>query len=156
MDPHFPYPKDGGLGGPIRLMLDDAGVFYVFNYIEYYEEFPNKVKPRWIEEGHPFDCAPMIELYEKRYSGTQPILRFLSKKLSKLILIASNVGYTVIEQYVPFVYVDNKYTPDDLDLEQYVDATTDYAADWIQAYFNAAYRTVMWLCCHYNLCKDVY
>ncbi|KAJ8662492.1 hypothetical protein O0I10_001452 [Lichtheimia ornata] len=115
---YYILPEYGGLGGPIRLMLDDAGVFYVFNYIEYYEEFPNKVKPRWIEEGHPFDCAPMIELYEKRYSGTQPILRFLSKKLN------------------------NKYTPDDLDLEQYVDATTDYAADWIQAYFNAAYRTL--------------
>ena len=66
------------------MMMDDAGLFYVFNYIDFREEFPNKVKPRWIEEGHPFDCAPMIELHGKRYSGTQPILRFLSKKLSKL------------------------------------------------------------------------
>lgn len=40
------------------------------------------------------------------------------------------------------MHLDNKYTPADLDLEQFVDVTTDYANDWIQAYFNAAYRTV--------------
>ncbi|KAI7877993.1 hypothetical protein K492DRAFT_218419 [Lichtheimia hyalospora FSU 10163] len=113
---YYILPEYGGLGGPIRLLLDDAGLFYVYNYIEYYEEFPNKVKPCWIEEGHPFDCAPMIEVHGKRYSGTQPLLRFLSKKLN------------------------NKYTPADLDLEQFVDAATDYANDWIQAYFVAAYR----------------
>ncbi|CDS05607.1 hypothetical protein LRAMOSA08135 [Lichtheimia ramosa] len=115
---HYILPEYGGLGGPIRLMLDDFGVFYVFDYIEYYEEFPNKVKPSWIKAGHPFDCAPMLELNGKWYSGAQPILRFLSKKFN------------------------NKYTPADLDLEQFVDVTTDYANDWIQAYFNAAYRTL--------------
>lgn len=75
------------------MMLDDFGVFYVFDYIEYYEEFPNKVKPSWIKAGHPFDCAPMLELNGKWYSGAQPILRFLSKKFSKSTLSACKEVY---------------------------------------------------------------
>lgn len=74
---------DGGFGGPIRMLLDDAGVDYEYNYIPFHEEFLTKVRHQWVEQGHPFDCAPMIELDGKRYGASQPIIRFLSKKLGK-------------------------------------------------------------------------
>lgn len=72
---------DGGFAGPIRMFLDDAEIKYEYNVIE--REQWQSVKAKYIEEGLPFDCVPMIELDGKRYSGTQPILRFLSKKLGK-------------------------------------------------------------------------
>lgn len=78
---------DGGFGGPIRMLLDDAGVDYEYNYIPFKEEFLTKVRYQWVEElGHPFDCAPMIELDGKRYGASQPIIRFLSKKMGKLLV----------------------------------------------------------------------
>ena len=74
---------DGGLGGFIRFMLDDAGVDYEYNVIEM-DDFVSKVKYQWIDSGYPFDQAPMLEYKGKRYSGSMPILRFLSKKLGTM------------------------------------------------------------------------
>lgn len=74
---------DAGLGGPIRFMLDDAGVDYEYDYIEW-NDFISNVKFQWIASGYPFDQAPMIEYNGKRYSGYMPIMRFLSKKLGKM------------------------------------------------------------------------
>ncbi|KAJ8662491.1 hypothetical protein O0I10_001451 [Lichtheimia ornata] len=112
---HYVVADYGGFGGPIRMLLDDAGVDYEYNYIPFHEEFLTKVRYQWVESGHPFDCAPMIELDGKRYGASQPIIRFLSKKLGK---------------YIP---------TDDLDAEQFVDATTDYAMDWARTVFRAKY-----------------
>ena len=74
---------DGGLGGPIRFLLDDAGTDYEYHLIPW-DDFVSKVKYQWIESGYPFDQAPMIEFKGKRYSGYMPIMRFLSKKLGKV------------------------------------------------------------------------
>ncbi|KAI7877992.1 glutathione S-transferase [Lichtheimia hyalospora FSU 10163] len=110
---YYLLPNYGGFGGPIRMLLDDAEVKYEYNLIDR-EQWPN-VQAKWKEEGHVFDCVPMIELDGKRYSGTQPILRFLSKKLGK-------------------------FSPADADLEQYVDVTADYAADWARAVFKGMFN----------------
>lgn len=74
-----------GLGGPIRMLLEDAQVPYEWIYLDHVQTWP-KTKETWIESGYPFDCAPMIQLENgKQYSGAQPILRFLSKSLGKSI-----------------------------------------------------------------------
>lgn len=77
----YTFIIDGGFGGPIRMLLDDAEIKYEYNLIDR-EQWPT-LKAKWTEEGLPFDCVPMIELDGKRYAGTQPILRFLAKKLGK-------------------------------------------------------------------------
>ncbi|KAJ8662493.1 hypothetical protein O0I10_001453 [Lichtheimia ornata] len=110
---NYLLPNYGGFGGPIRMLLDDAEIKYEYNLIDR-EQWPT-LKAKWTEEGLPFDCVPMIELDGKRYAGTQPILRFLAKKLGK-------------------------YAPADADLEQYVDVTADYAGDWARAVFKAIFN----------------
>lgn len=72
------------------MFLDDAEIKYEYNVIE--REQWQSVKAKYIEEGLPFDCVPMIELDGKRYSGTQPILRFLSKKLGKFEGVGRGIG----------------------------------------------------------------
>lgn len=74
---------DAALGGPLRFLLDDSGVDYEFDLIEW-NDFVTKVQYQWIASGYPFDQAPMIEYKGKRYSGNMPIMRFLSKKFGKL------------------------------------------------------------------------
>ena len=74
---------DAALGGPLRFLLDDSGVDYEFDLIEW-NSFVSKVKYQWIDSGYPFDQAPMVEYKGKRYSGNMPIMRFLSKKFGKL------------------------------------------------------------------------
>lgn len=82
---------DNGLGGPIRLLLEDAQVPYEWIHIDVAQTWP-KTKQSWIDSGYPFDCAPMIKLEDgKQYSGAQPILRFLSKSLGKSAYYLSRI-----------------------------------------------------------------
>ncbi|KAI7882693.1 hypothetical protein K492DRAFT_185924 [Lichtheimia hyalospora FSU 10163] len=104
---HYVIPGYAALGGPLRFLLDDSGVDYEFDLIEW-NDFVSKIKYQWVDSGYPFDQAPMIEYKGKRYSGNMPIMRFLSKKFGK-------------------------YVPADDDLEQFVDCTLDAAMDWNRA-----------------------
>ncbi|CDH50143.1 predicted protein [Lichtheimia corymbifera JMRC:FSU:9682] len=111
---HYIFPGYNGLGGPIRLLLEDAQVPYEWIHIDVAQTWP-KTKQSWIDSGYPFDCAPMIKLEDgKQYSGAQPILRFLSKSLGK---------------YIP---------TNDIDLETFVETVSDYSCDWFKAYGMAA------------------
>lgn len=130
---------DNGLGGPIRLLLEDAQVPYEWIHIDVAQTWP-KTKQSWIDSGYPFDCAPMIKLEDgKQYSGAQPILRFLSKSLGK--------KYTLSTQHQRYslssiVYL-GKYIPtNDIDLETFVETVSDYSCDWFKAYGMAARNRV--------------
>ncbi|KAI7877991.1 hypothetical protein K492DRAFT_209277 [Lichtheimia hyalospora FSU 10163] len=111
---HYIFPGYNGLGGPIRMLLEDAQVPYEWIHIDVAQEWP-KTKQSWIDSGSLFDCAPMIELENgKQYFSSQPILRLLSRSLGK---------------YIP---------TNDIDLEHFVETVSDYSTDWFRSYGLAA------------------
>ncbi|KAI9253400.1 glutathione S-transferase [Phascolomyces articulosus] len=97
-----------GRAESIKLLLEDAAIPHQFERVDRDTEWEG-AKEKLIAEGYPCGCVPYIELDGKKYFGSTPILRFLSKKL-------------------------NKYRGSNDDEEQYVDACSDLADDFYFSY----------------------
>ncbi|KAI7849567.1 hypothetical protein BDC45DRAFT_593527 [Circinella umbellata] len=86
---YFNYNRSkttGGLGEPIKLLLEDFEIKHEYIQVERNPEaWDNSFREELIASDKPFDCLPLLETKDgKRYFCSGPILRFLAKKLGML------------------------------------------------------------------------
>ncbi|KAI8056647.1 glutathione S-transferase [Syncephalis plumigaleata] len=104
---YFRIPYEG-LGGPINMMLTDAGVEYTFSDFTF-EEWP-AIKQKLIDSGlSPNGTVPLLELDGKSYVHQLPIMRVLARHLGKY---GGNNDYEAYE------------------IDSYADLLNDYNKAW--------------------------
>ncbi|KAI9248008.1 glutathione S-transferase [Phascolomyces articulosus] len=84
---YFDYSRTGGLGEPIKMLLEDFEVKHEYIQLQRNEEeWDNDMKKKLVAcKEKPFNSLPLLETKDgKRFFCSGPILRFIAKKIGML------------------------------------------------------------------------